>query len=98
MHTFGMVKSSITAICEFLKAFGQVLDISLLVYGAWLKSVTVSQHALCIEHTSMTSLLETGAQAKFTTKSCSTGKGKTHTHLDRDNLFSISVVFKKFTL
>ncbi len=89
LHTFGTVKPSIAAICEFLKAFGQVLGISLLVHGAWLKSVTVSQHAFCIEHTSMTSRLETGAQAKFASKSCSAGKGKTHTYQYKhtDNFF-----------
>lgn len=54
IHTFGTAKPSIGAICEFLKAFGQVLG----VHGVWLKSVTVSQHAFCIEHTSMTSRLE----------------------------------------
>lgn len=77
MHTFGTVKPSIAAICQFLKAFGQVLGISLLVHGAWLKSVTVSQHAFCIEHTSMTSRLETGAQAKFMT--CALQEKEKHT-------------------
>lgn len=53
--------------------------------------------AFGLEHTSMTSQLETGAQAKFTTKSCSTGRKKnthehphvckhtnTHTHWERE--------------
>lgn len=69
-HTFGTARPPIAAICEFLKGFGQVLG----VHGVWLKSVTVSQHAFCIEHTSMTSRLETEEQAKFTTENCSTGK------------------------
>lgn len=41
INTFGTVKPSLAAIREFLKAFGQVFGISLLVHGAWLKSVTV---------------------------------------------------------
>lgn len=81
-HIWYTVKPSIAAICEFLKAFGQVVGVSLLVHGAWLKSVTVSQHAFCIEHTSMTSRLESVSQAKFMAKSYSTGKEKhTQTHL-----------------
>lgn len=67
---------TIAAICEFLKAFGQVLGIGLLVHGAWRKSVSVSQHAFCIEHTSMTSRQETGEEAKFT-RAFSTGRGHT---------------------
>lgn len=55
-HTFGMRKSSVAAMCEFIKAFGHVLS----VHVVWLKSVTVSQHAFCMDHTSMASRLETG--------------------------------------
>ena len=83
-YTFGTVKPSKAAICEFLKALGSVLGISLLVHGAWLKSVTVSQHAFCIEHTSMTSLLETGAQAKFMERHT-----KTHIQTTTPSLFCL---------
>lgn len=85
IHTFGTAKPSIAAICEFLKGFGQVLG----VHGVWLKSVTVSQHAFCIEHTSMTSRLETGEQAKFTTKNCSTGKKHTGKYEQTDPFLSL---------
>lgn len=98
-YIFGTMQPTIGAICGFLKAFGQVLGTSLLAHEVWPKSDAVSQHGFCVEHTSVTSRLETGAQAsQLCLKDSLQGEEKHKTDTPKYKTTFLSVLCKNFSL